>query len=736
MSTFVNPYTIPAANIASSYANAIGAASNGQYFGYWDNGGDVLHVYLKGTAGAEAGKGIYQGTIPWGAASSTPSQTFQDAVETARVTSAMSINATNLLLDMCSVDGYYDTTRIKNRALEASLSNTNVLGITRPWKIKYTVTGLDATYPQVAAGPDGTSGAVSIKSTTAPGTGQYYFSGFIHPAGLWTMAVDVRNMDLGNATTIKIGHGSLSANKAVAAGDGAFHTFTTLLDKAQDATGALFVCAGDGATAFDLIVDNVRIVPGDQTGTLGVQNPPLVEHPFAGAFVSNAASMRRSGKVITNANSAGNRGTIYWPLPYQLAARTAMSVCMALKRSAATANPNAFAADVNTDTSFTTNFSVGIVATNTKTFSAGGMNTAKAPSGTIDIKQGDEYVVVSGINGPSGSKIFIDNIALKNTVFDQSNPAFTGTTMKALEILTERSTAAEGFEGSIASMVVYDRELSVSDMQSVIAATKGRISALGLTHQTFNNVYIAEGDSISEGAGASVAYVGLVGPLFMPRLNASNLSKTNSNLRANGTAYLNLDDQTTPIRKNNILAVIADVLAGGRRPIVSVFIGANDSNQYSGAGTPAAYYAQLQSYWAALRSAGAKVIACTVLPQRLVSQGGTYTDTQNTNRGTLNGLIRGAVGVSADAVCDFDSGVMNTWSATYWGADSVHPNQAGHDVMAPLMQTAISGLLLLMDDISGLPQRPLGARTYYIFRRHRDRRGSAIRYPQHRQSWG
>lgn len=102
-----------------------------------------------------------------------------------------------------------------------------------------------------------------------------------------------------------------------------------------------------------------------------------------------------------------------------------------------------------------------------------------------------------------------------------------------------------------------------------------------------------------------------------------------------------------------------------------------------------AWYAAYTNYVATRKLAGWKTVVATVLP------GTTLTDA---NRNAVNGKIRADYTQYADALADFAADPHMGCNGcnltnTYWNGDQLHPNTAGHAILAPIAQAAIQPLL-------------------------------------------
>ena len=130
-------------------------------------------------------------------------------------------------------------------------------------------------------------------------------------------------------------------------------------------------------------------------------------------------------------------------------------------------------------------------------------------------------------------------------------------------------------------------------------------------------------------------------------------------------------------RKASLVSRIETSVAGGVNVVCSVAIGTN--------GLPT--IAALESYWASLKTAGAKVIACTILPR----DDGTI---DNTARKALNVeiLASGVPNAFADFASNADVGADGAPTAGTYYYDLVHPNAAGHAIMEGIIAPVVESL--------------------------------------------
>jgi lysophospholipase L1-like esterase len=643
--TFANPWTVTAYN--ATYATALAAVANGQNFGYIENGTEVAHIYNRASGTAAT----YLGTIPY----KNGVQADQDSIERIRVGGGV---ASGAKADIFSVDAYYHFNKIKNRAI-GSAPDLNALGSSRPAQLLGTnMIAASGVTLAASTAEDGTQSAVRIVNPSGSGrTASFAFRGL---PGLWNYSFRAKT-ETGSNQTVGVGLGSLGTITVTPT----WQDFSVNVAHATTAATRTLFLAGDVAgAAFDITVDQIRVTPGNVSGAAST-----VDHPF-----NKTTAPTRAAGYLTNSNAV--KTNPYIPLSIDdTTSRTAMSVVMAVKKTAADNTITPFLVEVETASELNSGAGAGLAFENiSNTTYTGGSNGAVSRR-MISVANGDNWMIVGMACGPGGSRIYVDDVVLSVGV----SAAWTGFTARLLELLTFRNNT--GFQGNFASCVVYESELTDAAMKSEITRAKSRVALLGQTVQVLKNIYVAEGDSITAGSGSTnsiAGYAMLVGAGFSPYLQGISYGVVNSTL----VGALSLQN-----RQATVVAKIAEIVASGRRPIVSVNIGANDIASITA--DAATWYANLWAYWAALRSAGAKVCASTILPQQ------SLTGPQETARLAMNTTIR-SDSSKWDALADFasDAAFVGGWSSTYF-ADSAHPKDAGHTAMAAVVVAAITPLLLV-----------------------------------------
>lgn len=645
MATYTNPYTVTAWN--ATYSTALAAVSNGQYFGVPSSSGETADIYLRNGSG----QGVFQDTIPYAGGV----QAGQDAIETARVNAG---TIAGYLVDVAAVDAYYNPLKIKNR--NVGTPDKNLLGSSRPGVLiaSNLLVASGATLASATGSDGGANKAARISS--ASGSGKTCSMTIWVPPGLWMFAFDAYG---NNGTDDSVRFGFSSITKSIT--HGSWNSYTAQMTHSTAGALQTVYFARDNAAGFDITIDNVRLIPGSAAGSASAEDAT----PFA-----KTTAVNRVANVFENA--AATKSNFYIPLSADdSTTRTAMSGVIAVKKTGSDSALEPLLCEVETTSELaaaTAGLWFGI--NGTKRFYAGGKNSAVSVN-MVKVASSDNYDIVGFKAGPNGTKLFFDNIVL-----DVTTAAWTGFTARCLEVLNFRNDTTKAFNGRFSSLTLDNTELSDAAMQAIIAATKTRLTAMGLTVQTFGSLYIAEGDSITAGSGASDAtngYAKLLGTNYTPYLQGIDYGVPNSNLYGNVTASLNLNDTT---RQATLITKIQEVVATGRRPIVSVFIGANDGNSFLT--TPTTYYNALKAYWAAIRAAGAKLVVCTVIPNNL------WAAPTETARLALNAQIR-ADTTLWDALADFALNAnFLAYSGTYY-ADTTHPNDTGHASLATTLKSAV-----------------------------------------------
>lgn len=231
------------------------------------------------------------------------------------------------------------------------------------------------------------------------------------------------------------------------------------------------------------------------------------------------------------------------------------------------------------------------------------------------------------------------------------------------------SNSTGPFVGHIYEVMLYDNAISAASVTNLIDYMRTKY---GKEEPTKRIVF--KGSSTTKGnasSGLCTNYIYRLEPYF-----------PDAEFFAYGVGGTDQDDfdDTAP------LDVDAAYLAGYDNVLV-LQSGSNDI--YVNNTSAAALLAQIKNYCLQRRSLGYRITVLTVLPR------GTTNSAQNTVRLAFNELVRSEpLGTFWDAVADIaalpelQDGAQS--STTYYNADTIHLNDAGHSLIAPVIQTAVA----------------------------------------------
>ncbi len=228
----------------------------------------------------------------------------------------------------------------------------------------------------------------------------------------------------------------------------------------------------------------------------------------------------------------------------------------------------------------------------------------------------------------------------------------------------------------LAMMAYYTSALTTAQVRQVVSYFQTRAAASGITATSPTRVVYTEGDSISSQT-TSWPFV------LQPNLSPSAYM----GISAIGGATLASMTARGPTLDADLPTL------GSRKAILTVLIGANDLQSYPGgtdAIAAASYFTDLQTYCAARRAAGWKVVICTILPRSTPAN-------HNTRRALVNAsIISTGVGTYWDKIADFGGdatmGLDANASNVTWYTDGIHPTVAGYAILEALARTQINAL--------------------------------------------
>lgn len=305
-------------------------------------------------------------------------------------------------------------------------------------------------------------------------------------------------------------------------------------------------------------------------------------------------------------------------------------------------------------------------------------------------------------------RTYINGVAVESAA-TTSATLTTGRRVGLLGQLSAASAVSNAATGSgVTGATLWGRALSAAEISAAAAAATTRAALHSAPPRAINRIIICEGDSITAGSGDQAPAGGYamraVELLTAPVPPVENRAVINATLEGNGGNSL-------LSRQAALLTRLGELLAAGVTPGVYVMIGANNAGTLTTQAGVDSYVSTLRSYVAALRAAGARVIAGTPLPAQGVSIPAGYEGVGFTaSGGPLSGqsfvggrkyyiaLLRHYAG-EFDALADFDQAanwqtVASAQAAGYFsGSDYVHPNQPGHASLALLLQPVLAAAI-------------------------------------------
>lgn len=653
----------------ADYPTGLAATTDGKYFSVNLSDGLARYVWQR-VSGAGELAAIYP--VNYAAASAAQKAAGNTGAGGEQL-------PTSPWLDAVAVDGLWYDGPLPNRA--GAKSDFNLFGASRtcdvPWfgqnstigaGLGYTLANGTWVLTPFTAGPDGLLKALRIAQSATTGSVPLFYFPILIPPGRWTLAFDIVS-NAGNQTLQYCDN--LVTGMSNMALTGAWQTFSkTFTLTAPTTRNIVFVGANPTAVAFDVTLDNIRLIPGSAAGSAT---------PSASNLYRRGAT-KRTGYFPDNTSGTPavrffgiNRGdTVGHP---------AISICAAVRHTGSfVASDQIFTQVEETGFQLPSGafvFGHGPNAQPVGTpggpgFTAANLNSAL--TNMAGMSNGSWSIIVSS-SGSSGSKLWIDGMLVASSI-----TAYSGFTARVFEVLSARNGVGY-FPGQVASLTSWDRQISDTEALNASAVARARLIGMGESYAEPLSSYIAVGDSITVGQGATnniYGYSQRVGAYFSPYLQGSNFGISGAGVSVISlTANINL-----------VLAQVATVLAHNRRPIVSVFIGNADMPQTTAAAD--ALVAGLVSYYGQIKAAGAKVVASTLIAMN-AALGGNEAVYETTIRQYFCTQIRNA-SASYDALCDFAANAnMNTWSSTYF-ADDRHPNDLGHATMAPIMAAAVNSV--------------------------------------------
>lgn len=568
------------------------------------------------------------------------------------------------------------------------------------WSKAHIVNNGSTTVPQVtrffANGPGGTNTAARVVWTLVASVFSVWSStvGPTPPAGTYTLRFKAIS-NTGSSQDIRLGSASSPVDVTTETVTTSWQTFTKQITT-SGSNYATFGILNDGAGNLpDILIDEIECyltseLPASYEDVRDWGHRRRVNHTTTTLFDADGAMDANNGFGTVN---SGIYGYIQAPQALTATADTvghdlsAWTYLVIFKTaSASLANNILVSTEANTNLGSTTNSLQFGVETTT-----GRPKLQPQNFGVSEFSSVGQGWQMLGARTTAGER----SVNLGRWLMSWGNTAsYTG--FKVRNFLHGGSAVATQFNGQEALLVMWDTFLTDAQWeQAVTMAEYVAETNLGITLDKGAYAYSSLGDSITAGPSTSAAYGSLMGVGAIFDSNTYALP-----VRNHGVSGYGLTDIETLLTTNNtvagtglpagpggVLARIAEQIADGYTPIVSLMIGVNDAATIDADLT--AWYTRLKAVWATLRAAGAKVIAITNLP---ASVGNNW----ETNRLTLRTNILADAATLLDGVVDFGdpSSFMgnsaNLTNTTYWNVDQLHPLALGHSTyLAPLMKAGL-----------------------------------------------
>lgn len=523
-----------------------------------------------------------------------------------------------------------------------------------------------------ATGPEGVTTSAA-RAVAATGTNRTLYLGNntgtkTYPAGEYTIAIDVKAND-GTTQTVRVGcsnSGSGTYGVSSSVTNAGWTTVTSTFIKSSAAAIIPVINCQSGDPSADFLFDNVRIYAGttapdytDERATYDGHMVPDMRKSstltFSGGFLDNASNVKPGAIKLANypAKTSFTEGTLIAAID---------------------------TSQVNTDSAKALGVSGGngtwdVAVKNGKAYGTPALGLNDTNNGTYIAGHGTQILSVT-FNSTECSFYLNGGLIATKTgsfgPFSANHFGFMGDPMP--DNGNTSSYAVYPITGKIGNARIYDAFLTDSEMIQAVNEVQASLVANTSAPVETQNYWIAEGDSLTTGYGTAL-------DSYWDTYFSSHPSGwMGVNSAVIGNTLTDLEGRlATQLRR------ISTAVGCGQNVIVSVWVGAN--------AVPS--IADLQDYWDALRSAGAKVIACTLTPSNKVS-----LPTFETDRLALNTQIR-AASSHYDALADFgadanigvraDSTAGNPPNATYY-QDYVHFNATGYSVVSSIIDPVVASL--------------------------------------------
>jgi len=499
-----------------------------------------------------------------------------------------------------------------------------------------------------ANGPAGVQSAIRLQLSANTGTCEFFNRAI--PAGTWNYAFQAKTNTGGGTVTLSHGNSSTTLN-TTSINESTFTACTGTL-VSNGSTNVRFVIRNANAGALDVIADELQLyAPGESVPSFSTEVKTL----YAGALLKTSSYFTKTGGALATTSVPAQIPLDTFPLNKSVSQGTLMAVVSTTDTAGTNRKVIGFGVGQGT---FNLAVTTGLAYS----------KPAVALANSIYRLADKGYHVMAARFKSGEQSYFIDGVQV-----DTNTDSLSTINAAVLGFLGDQHTTtqnsflagASNFPGKLTQAVFWDTWLDDDQIIAATAVIRAAHRETGETDVVTQNYWIVEGDSIS----ASTYQVLAFNSNGMPTYLGHNMAVIGATMTGQANSLT--------ARQSRAVKCIQAAEAAGYNTILSVLIGAN--------GIPT--ISQLQDYWGAIRIAGAKCVACTLLPKS--------DATFNTNRNALNLQIR-AASSSYDALCDFAAdptmGPDSAGSDTNLYSDGTHPTTLGQQNLRDIMLATLSSV--------------------------------------------
>ncbi len=610
-------------NLYTNTALGLAGSTNGQAFSVKQTYGDAVDVYVKSNATA-----VYQQTRPYGVG-----EQYAAIQARERDPAVVPPYPYTPIFELHAID-QYDVNRkyLKNRAYTGAVS-----GNLFPYN-----TGLiqGATVNFYTNGPAGrlTASRVKLNNTYSTMMSQAL------PAGTYTCRFKAKSNDGAGNQQFQAGQFTRQI-VTVSVTESAWTNVTYTIDGSANYQ-VFFDSRSPTPTNLDILVDEFQIYDGNSI-PVAFSAEPRDTHVVPVGGTRQAGAAPAGGKSVT-----GGAGSFPMPTFPDVKSFTEATIVAMYSTTDSTSIASKIVCSDSNEGVFDVGVNLG--------YAYGGPAVTRGNEPFLYVA-GKGYVLAASRFKAGEEAFFLNGMKLV------SNSSTVSLSKRTFGFCTDPATGGGfPFTGKITTALLFDKWLSDSELQGVFTSVKAQHALYGEPPIQPFNFYWSEGDSITaQSSGGGSPY-----PLQFLALYKTNWFV--HNIAVSGSAH-----SSALARLPDLLTAIQGCVSNGGTAVVSYFMGAN--------GLPTQQ--QIQDYGTAIRSAGARFIMCTVLPQ------GSRSDWE-TQRLAYNAMLRSNPSLY-DALADFGAsrtiGAFGAPTARVYYADDVHLNAAGEtealNIIAPIIRS-------------------------------------------------